>query len=140
MKFIRTVKVKHVLTEKKKQEIISDFEEEVTQLNRELEQLEFQLHKATKDLQAREQQNVRARYKAEMRKRKDKLETVSFRVQQLQKLETGSELDAGTADMILDIDIGDPWPDDTDSVEVIVKDGRVQEFKESRTSDDDNLV
>ncbi len=140
MKLLRTVTIKHIVTEEKKAEIIAEFEAEITQSERELEQLTFQLHKATKDIANKhEQLALRARYKEEMKQREEKLRTISFKVQQLHKLELGSEISAGTADSIVEVEVGDHWPDLDQKTELIIKNGIVHEIRESR-SENDELV
>lgn len=140
MKLIRTVIIKHIVTEEKKATLITEFETEIMQCERELEQLVFQLHKATKDIPNKhEQLTLRARYKEEIKKREERLQTISFKVQQLNKLELGSEIGAGTAESIVDIEVGDTWPDLDQRTEVIIKNGIVHEIRESR-SEHDELV
>ncbi len=137
MKIVRTAVVKHVMTEAKKAQIILEFQGEMDRCRRELEQLEFQLHKATKDMTNRhEQQKIRQKYRQEIRQREERLETISFKVQQLHKLELGSEIRDGTTDIVLDLNIGDRWYDQENQLEIIIKDGRVHEIRESGNQND----
>ncbi len=137
MKLLRTVIIKEVVTEEKKAEMIAEFELEIKQCERELEQLTFQLYKATKDVQNKhEQHSLRTRYTEEINKRREKLETFKFKVQQLHKLEIGSEIRSGTADTIVEVNVGDPWPRLMEQTEVIIKDGIVYEIRESRNQNE----
>ncbi|MCM3713169.1 YlqD family protein [Halalkalibacter oceani] len=131
MKILRTVVVKQVVTEAKKQSIVQEFKSEILQCERELEQLTFHLHKATKDVASKhEQQTLRARYKEEIKQRKEKLAELSFKVDQLSKLEIGTELREGTVETIVEIKEGDPWP--APETEIVVKDGVVEQIRRKK--------
>lgn len=133
MKLLRTVIIKHVLTEEKKAAMIAEFEAEFSQCERELEQLTFQLHKAIKDLPSKHEQHaLRARYKEEIKQREEKQRTISFKLQQLQILKLGSELNTGTAESIVEVEVGDPWPNPDQKTEVVIKNGMIHEIRESR--------
>lgn len=133
MKLLRTVAVKQVLTEKKKSDMLREFEEDIAQAERELEQLKFQLHKTIKDINGKQEKRLyRERFNKEIGLREDRLNTISFKVQQLQKIVIGTELNEGTVDAIIEVEVGDPWPSDTNGIEIVVKDGIIHEFRESR--------
>ncbi|WP_088105070.1 YlqD family protein [Halalkalibacter urbisdiaboli] len=133
MKLLRTVAVKHMLTEKKKANMLKEFEKDVIQVERELEQLKFQLHKAIRDVEGNEERRLlRERFNQEIALRQEKLAAVDFKIQQLQKLEIGTELNEGTVDAIVDVRVGDPWPDQSNEIEIIIKDGIIHEFREGR--------
>jgi hypothetical protein len=133
MKFLRTVTVKHVLTEEKKATMLKDFEQDISQIERELEQLKFQVLKATKELgNKQEQLLLRNRFKKEIEFREERLKSAAFKVQQLHKLEIGGEISEGTVDAIIEVEIGDLWPEQRGCLEMIVKNGIVHEFRESR--------
>ncbi|KMK77355.1 YlqD family protein [Alkalihalobacillus pseudalcaliphilus] len=133
MKIIRKATVKHVLTASKKETLLANILEDEQSCKRELEQLEFQLHKALKDVnQKHDQAVVRKRYKKELDKRKERLHALHFKKQQLQKLEIGSEIRSGSIDTLIEFEVGDRWLDENEELEVIIKDGIIAEFRESR--------
>ncbi|WP_413380072.1 YlqD family protein [Alkalihalobacillus sp. 1P02AB] len=137
IQFIRKATVKHMLTERKKGELLQGLKEELIGCQRELEQLEFQLHKSLKDSgNKHDQTSIRKRYKKEMDKRKERLYALNFKEQQLHKLELGSEIRAGTVDTLMEYEIGDNWCEDETALEVIIKDGKIVEFRESRSEDE----
>ncbi|NEU29398.1 hypothetical protein GN156_01170 [bacterium LRH843] len=135
MKLLRTVIIKDVVTEEMKQELTAEYELEVNQCEREIEQLTFQLHKAVK-LNKHDEIQLRARYNKEITKRKEKREAALFKVQQLNKLELGSLIHSGTAESIIEIKIGDPWPKANEKTEIIINNGIIQDIRESRNEDD----
>ncbi|WP_227935787.1 YlqD family protein [Alkalihalobacillus deserti] len=136
MRLIRPVIVKHIVTEKKKSQIIQDFKEDWIQTKREIEQLTFQLHKALRNANECDQEKVHVRYNKDIQSREEKLKNISFQIDQMQKLEMGIEIQEGKVDSIIDVDIGDSWPNINQAAEIIIKDGIIIEIRESRNNDD----
>lgn len=137
MKLLQSIIIKEVVTAEKKEEMINEFELEIKQCERELEQLTFQLYKATKDVPNKnEQHQLRARYTEEINKRKEKLQTFRFKVQQLHKLELGTEIRSGSAERIIEVEVGDSWPNLTEQAEIIIQNGIIHEIREGRNGHD----
>ncbi|BAB06200.1 YlqD family protein [Halalkalibacterium halodurans] len=138
MKILRTVQVKEVLTEKKKQELLEGFRAEEVQIENELKQLSFQLRKALRQYQGnleRERQ-LKETYRQEMNQREERLKTVAFKRHQMEKLPLGSELKAGTVESICEVQEGDRWEQLMTEPEIIVKDGVIHEVREGRKRDE----
>ncbi|MDT8859051.1 YlqD family protein [Alkalihalobacillus sp. MEB130] len=137
MKIIRNVIVKQVLTSKKRATILKKLEEEAQKYNREIKQLTFLLHKAIRDSGSKhEEEEIRARYMKDIKQREASLESVTFQIQQMDKLELGTEILEGTVESFIEIHEGDRWPGIESRQEIVVKDGIVQEIRESRNDDD----
>ncbi|WP_332690217.1 YlqD family protein [Halalkalibacter lacteus] len=137
MKLIRNVVIKQVLTKEKKASIIQRYEEELIQYKREIDQLNFHLHRATRDRGTKhEQQQLRARYNKDIKKREDNIQALSFKIQQINQLKVGTEIREGTAESIIDINEGDKWPDLDCMPEIIIKNGIIQKIREGRNEDD----
>ena len=135
MKLLRTVVIKEIVTKRKKDELISEYGKKLKQCERELEQLSFQLYKATRGVESKHKREmIRSRFTEEMNKRKEKLDLLKFKIQQIEKLELGSEIRAGTAERIVEVYVGDPWPEREE--EIIIKDGIINEIRESRRRDE----
>lgn len=135
MQFLQTVAIKQVFTELKKETLAKGLHEEIEQVQREMDQLHFQLQKAIKGSSSKEFQ-VRKRYEQEINKRTEKRKSIEFKLQQLQKLEMGTEIADGYAQAIVELKIGDTWPDQGQELEMVVRDGTIEQFRESRRSDD----
>ena len=135
MQFLQTVAIKQVFTELKKETLAKGLHEEIEQVQREMDQLHFQLQKAIKGSSSKEFQ-VRKRYEQEINKRTEKRKSIEFKLQQLQKLEMGTEIADGYAQAIVELNIGDTWPDQGQELEMVVRDGTIEQFRESRRSDD----
>ncbi|MGN7310388.1 YlqD family protein [Alkalicoccobacillus gibsonii] len=137
MQFLQTVSIKQVLTEIKKDTLTNELYAEQEQLTREIEQFHFQMHKSIKKTDSTSQEyQLRKRYEQEMNKRIEKKKGIEFRLQQLERLPIGSEITSGQAQAIVELNVGDPWPDTEQPLEVVVKDGIIEQFRESRNSDD----
>jgi len=136
MRLIRPVVVKHIVTEKKKIEIIEQFKKDLVQTKREIDQLSFQLHKALHKNNKSDQSKISDRYHRDIRAREEKLKNISFQIEQMNQLEEGMELQEGTVESIIDVKVGDRWPSINQVAEMIIKDGIIQEIRESRNEDD----
>ncbi|WP_100404504.1 YlqD family protein [Bacillus solitudinis] len=136
MKLLRKVTVKQILTEAKKKTLLKQFDLEVIQIEREIEQMKFQLHKALKDVTEKsEKVMVRTRFQQEIENREEQLKSLAFKIQQLHKLEIGTEMNEGTVESISEVQVGDRWSE-SGRTEIIIKDGFIHEFRESRNEDD----
>lgn len=134
MKIIRNVIVKQILTENRKQELMNQLLFEKQQLQKELEQLKFQLHKKLKTTPNKERSlnATRTSFQKEMNKREEKIAAVDFKMHQLNKLEIGTELKDGTVQTIEEIHVGDDWEMIQQPAEIIIKDGKIHEIRKGR--------
>ena len=129
MRIKRKAIVKHVLTNELREKMWNDLESEKERLEREYEQLRFQMHKQWKTGEStRRKEEVKRRFEKELEKRQEKVKQVIFQQSQLEQLELGSLLTTGKIDILEEIQPGDPWP--LKEKEVIVKDGKIQEIIE----------
>ncbi|WP_017727284.1 YlqD family protein [Halalkalibacterium ligniniphilum] len=138
MNIIRTIVVKQVLTEQKKATLHKQFEGEKVQLEKEIQQLKFQFHKTTKGHNGNQenQRQIRNSYQKEIKKREEQLKALSFKIQQLHKLELGSEIRDGTVQSVVEVNVGDVWDERMHETELIIKDGIVHEIREGRKHDE----
>ncbi|GAE24225.1 hypothetical protein JCM9140_137 [Halalkalibacter wakoensis JCM 9140] len=137
MKLLRDVVIKQVLTKKRKAKMIQELQGKLQQVNREIEQLKFHLHKATKESgNKHDQQEIRARYMKDIKNREAKASSILFKVKQMETLTEGIELSEGTVSSIIEVRKGDPWPEMHQPAEIVVKDGIIEEIRESRNVDE----
>lgn len=132
MKIIKKVVVKHVLTENRKQWMLDDFHKQKEQALKEIKQLEFQLHKKLKASKDNfEYQNaLKASFNKEIKERNDKAKLIDFQIDQLNKLEIGTEIKAQTIETLSDLNVGDDWNMVLNNPEIIIRDGIVVEIRE----------
>lgn len=138
MEVIKKVTVKQILTDKSKTKLKEQFLSRQYQLNREIQQLEFVLHKKIKENKnnLKYQTSLKESFGREMLKRKDRLRQLEFKLGQLDELELGSELREGTIQMIEKIAEGDNWEEIMKGTEIVIKDGIVHEIRQGGLADD----
>ncbi|MFK2824972.1 YlqD family protein [Bacillus sp. B190/17] len=126
MQILRTVIVKQILTETMKQSLFSSYQDKKRQLEKEYEQLRFELKKAERLQQNSRQQTV-SFYEKEMKQRLQKIKNVDFQQSQLELLPLGSELKEKELQTLVDINVGDQWEEAEKTI--VIKDGIVIEIR-----------
>ncbi|UTR04794.1 YlqD family protein [Alkalihalobacillus sp. LMS6] len=135
MKCIRKASVKHVLTEKKRQELAQSFQEEQAQYEKEVKQLEFQLQRAQKKASAQTAPSLKERFDSEIKKRQEKLQSIQFKSEQLHHLADGTEVFVEYTDVLIDVAVGEKWVSAQAPLTIVVKDGMIHEIRESENKD-----
>ncbi|MBU9720293.1 MULTISPECIES: YlqD family protein [Bacillaceae] len=138
MEIIKKVVVKQILTEKSKTRLKEQFLSRQYQLNKEIQQLEFVLHKKLKANKnnLNYQTSLKDSFKREMGRRKDRLRQLELKLGQLDELELGSEVREGTIQMIEQVEEGDNWEEIMKGTEIVIKDGVVYEIRQGGMEDD----
>ncbi|MEK4030219.1 YlqD family protein [Pseudobacillus sp. FSL P4-0506] len=126
MQVLRTVIVKQVLTETLKQSLLSSYQDKKSQLEKEYEQLRFELKKTERQQKGVGQQST-AFFQKEMKQRQQKIENINFQQSQLELLPLGSELKEKEMQTLVDVKIGDRW-EETEKT-IVIKDGIVVEIR-----------
>lgn len=126
LQIIQRVTVMQVLTEQSKKKLLDGFEEKKDTLERECNQLYFQLRKHEKENLS---QTITTQFKKEIEKRQDKIKMIDFQLSQVNTLPLGSEIKEKEMDAITAITVGDPWNDEILSKTIVVKDGTVIEIR-----------
>ncbi|ALC84113.1 MULTISPECIES: YlqD family protein [Bacillus] len=126
MQIIQRVTVMQVLTEQSKKKLLDGFEDKKNTLERECNQLYFQLRKHEKENLS---QTITAQFKKEIEKRQDKIKMIDFQLSQVNTLPLGSEIKEKEMDAITTISVGDSWNDEILSKTIVVKNGTVIEIR-----------
>jgi septin family protein len=129
MKLLQTVVVKQVLTEKSKAELYEKYHSKKLQLQKECEQLRFELKKLEKTKKFQPTSLIN-HFDKEMQARKEKIKLVDFQIEQLHILPLGSELKERELQALVDINVGDQWDEFLAGSTIIIKDGMVAEIRE----------
>jgi predicted transcriptional regulator len=127
MKILQSVVVKQVLTENSKKELLNNFESNLYRLRKECEQLQFEQKKLEKNSKLL-MKDIRSQFENELKKRNEKMNMISFQIDQLNHLELGSEIKEKEVQAIIDVQVGDCW-DNINQAEIVIKDGIVQEIR-----------
>ncbi|WP_243289898.1 YlqD family protein [Bacillus sp. FJAT-47783] len=123
MKILHQVTVKQILTETSKEKLMQQFTRQKDQLQRECDQLYFQLKKVKAN------HLLTSQYRKEIERRKEKIKTTEFQIEQLHILPLGSELKEKELNGIIDINIGDNWEELMKEKTIVIKDGIVLEIR-----------
>ncbi|MEH7122881.1 YlqD family protein [Bacillus sp. JJ1532] len=128
MKIIQSVVVKQVLTENSKSELLNKYHSNKLQLQKECDQLRFEMKKQEKSKKFNAA-NLKKQFEKEIQTRKEKIKLLDFQIEQLHILPLGSELKEKEVNAIIDIEIGDRWEDIQSGKTIIIKDGIVQDIR-----------
>ncbi len=128
MKILQNVIVKQVLTEKSKLELLDQFNSKKAVLQKECDQLRFELKKLEKTKKF-QPVSLKTHFEKEIDVRKEKIKLLDFQIQQLDILPYGSELKEREVQAIVDVERGQNWEEIVQTKTIIVKDGVVDEFK-----------
>lgn len=122
--------MKQVLTDISKTELFNAFSEEKKRYEMECEQLDFERRKALKHNHKKNNPLITMRFNEEIQRRKEKVRTLDFQIEQLKLLPLGTEVVEKEIEMVSQIQIGDEWSHVVKPAEIVVKDGIVIEIRE----------
>src|SRR3954471_20898257 len=108
MKLLQSVVVKQVLTEKSKGELQEKYHTNILQLQKECDQLHFEMKKLEKSKKFH-QSNLTKQFEKEIHVRIEKIKLIEFQLEQLHILPLESELKEKEVQALVDIQIGDRW-------------------------------
>ncbi|MFJ7677722.1 YlqD family protein [Peribacillus sp. NPDC046944] len=128
MKILQNVIVNQVLTESSKNQLLDKYKSKRLQLQKESEQLRFELKKLekTRNLQPA---SLRSHFEKEINQRQEKIKLLEFQMEQLEILPIGSELKEREVQSIIDVEIGADWDDLMTTKTIVIKDGIVSEIR-----------
>ncbi|MFJ7638617.1 YlqD family protein [Peribacillus sp. NPDC097264] len=128
MKILQNVIVNQVLTESSKNQLLDKYKSKRLQLQKESEQLRFELKKLekTRNLQPA---SLRSHFEKEINQRQEKIKLLEFQMEQLEILPIGSELKEREVQSIIDVEIGEDWDDLMTTKTIVIKDGIVSEIR-----------
>ncbi|MDX8046914.1 YlqD family protein [Gracilibacillus sp. S3-1-1] len=122
MRIIKKIPVKKVVTEQSKEQLREEYQFKIFKLEQECEQLKFEQKKLEQQSDANKAE-IAAKFKKEMSNRHDHIKWYKYKLEQLEILPIGSELNDGEVEAVLEIEEGMRWDDITNQKSIIVKDG-----------------
>ena len=128
MKIIKSVAVKQVLTGNSKQSMLKKFRSQIFQMQKECEQLRFELRRHEKERKF-DNGTLRLKFEEEINRRQEKNKLLDYQIEQLELLPIGSELNDGEVQTVLEVEIGDNWEKVSAESEIVVKDGMIDEIR-----------
>ena len=128
MKILQTVAVKQILTEASKQKLLDQYMAGRLQLQKECDQLQFELKRLekTKKFQTNSLKN---QFDKEIQIRKEKEKLLEFQIEQLHMLPLGSELKEKEVQATVELKVGDRWEERIGQPAIIIKDGIITEIR-----------
>lgn len=129
MKLLQTVVIKQVLTEESKAELFEKYHSKKLQLQKECDQLRFELKKLEKTKKFQTTGLIK-HFDKEIQSRKEKIKLADFQIEQLHNLPLGSELKEREVQAVVDVKVGDNWDEFLTGSTIIIKDGVVAEIRE----------
>ncbi|HLR07904.1 MAG TPA: YlqD family protein [Bacillota bacterium] len=124
MQIIKKVPIKQVVTEKSKAKMHDNFNRHKRQLEQECQQLRFEQRKL-QNKPGVAKQDVARRFQQEINQRKEKIELIDFKIEQLELLENGSEIVEREVDALVEVRVGQQWDELIKETAIVVKDGVV---------------
>jgi hypothetical protein len=128
MKIIRKILVKQVLTEDSKLKIENQFLKHKVQLEQECQQLQFEQRKL-QNKKGISKEDLTKRFQTEIAKRRDKMKSIDFQLEQLHILPLGSEITEDEVESLVEVTEGLNWDELMKDKAIIIKDGVVVRIK-----------
>lgn len=128
MKILQNVMVTQVLTESSKNELLDKYKSKRLQLQKESEQLRFELKKLekTRNMQP---STLKSHFEKEINHRQEKIKLLEFQMEQLEILPVGSELKEREVQSLVDVQVGANWEELMKTRTIVIKDGVVSEIR-----------
>ncbi|WP_232697003.1 YlqD family protein [Brevibacillus daliensis] len=129
----RAIHVIIILTEKTKETLREEYLNKAQLVHMQMEQWLFQRKKLLAEAEKRSADGLRLvqeHLEKEEQGLRDKLSTLQFQLEQLDKLPEGSELHYQTLKSFVPVQVGDVWKERVGEAEIVIKDGIVVEIRQ----------
>ena len=128
MQLIQTVVVKQILTENSKQKLFVQYNTRRLQLQKECDQLQFELKRLEKT-KTFSPGALKKHFEKEIQMRREKEKLLEFQIEQLHMLPLGSELKEKEVQALVEINVGDVWNERVGQPTIIIKDGIIKDIR-----------
>ena len=128
----RTVQVKLIITEVSRAALIDQYSQRLRLQRKEWEQWQFQSKKLLTEAKKKSADTyalAQEKIAQEERRRKEKIDHLTYTLQQVENLPEGSEIDYQTVQSPVTIQDGDVWDEKMSGTEIMIKDGLVHEIR-----------
>jgi hypothetical protein len=129
----RSIGVQVIVTEEFKQELKQELQEAAEETQRRIDRMEFHSRRVLADLQAADlTQAMTARRQIETEKRRHESlkQDLTRQIEEVEKLDLGSEYPRGTIEGVVELSEGDNLFEKLTGSQIVVKDGLVVEVRE----------
>ncbi|MBM7598619.1 hypothetical protein JOC34_000976 [Virgibacillus halotolerans] len=121
MKIMRKVLIKQIVTEKSKTKLKNKFNQSQMRLEQECQQLLFEQRKLQNKTGVSKQE-ISQRFQQEINKRKEKINLIDFKLEQLDILEIGSEMIEKEVEALVEVEVGSHWNEMVNEKAIVIKD------------------
>ncbi|MGM9924157.1 MAG: YlqD family protein [Bacillus sp. (in: firmicutes)] len=128
MKILQTITVNQVLTTASKNQLLEKYKSQYTQLQKEIDQLKFEMKKLEKTKKV-QPMTLRKHFEKEISHRAEKIKLLDFQMEQLDILPIGSELKERDVEALIDVEVGSDWDELMKTKIIVVTDGKVTEIR-----------
>lgn len=124
MEIVKKILIKQIITEKSKENIRSNFQEQKMRLEQECQQLLFEKRKL-QNKPGVPKQEIAHRFQDEIDRRKEDIKLIDFKEEQLELLDVGSEIVEGEVEALVEVSVGADWDEVLRTQAIVVKDNIV---------------
>lgn len=121
MRIVKKTLVKQIITEKSKEKIRANFQEQKMRLEQECQQLLFEKRKL-QNKPGIPKQEVAHRFEEQINKRKEEIKLIEFKEEQLELLDIGSEIVEGEVESLVEVSVGENWEALMENEAIVIKD------------------
>ncbi|TFJ94642.1 YlqD family protein [Lentibacillus salicampi] len=129
MQIIKKVLIKQTVTEQSKEKLRNSFNDHKMRLEQECQQLRFEQRKL-ENKRSMSKQELSQRFHQEIKNRKEKIKLADFKIEQLDILETGSEITEKEVEALVEVKEGTHWNNIMEESAIVIKDGVVVRIDE----------
>ncbi|KKE78349.1 YlqD family protein [Oceanobacillus caeni] len=122
MKIIKKVLVKQIVTEKSRKKLLNQFNKQKMRLEQECQQLLFE-KKKLQNKPGVSKQDVTRRFQNEITKRREKMDLIDFKIEQMEMLELGVEIVEDEVEALVEVTKGMNWEEIMSEQSIVIKDG-----------------
>lgn len=130
----RSIGIQVIVTEKFKEELQQELQDAADETQRRVDRMEFQSRRFLADLQSADltqAMNARRQIEAEKRRHEGLKQDILRQLAEADKLDLGSEYPRGTMEGFVEVAEGDDLLKKLTESQIVIKDGVVQEIRES---------
>lgn len=121
MKIMQKVMIKQIVTEKSKDKLEHNFHDHKMRLEQECQQLLFEQRKL-QNKSGVSRQEIASRFQQEIKKRKEKIKLLDFKLEQLAMLQIGSEIIESEVEALVEVAEGMGWNEIMKEKAIVIKD------------------
>ncbi len=129
MKIVKKILIKQIITEKSKEKIRTNFHEQKMRLEQECQQLLFEKRKL-QNKPGISKQEIDYRFQDEINKRKEGIQLIDFKEEQLELLDIGSEIIEGEVESLVEVRVGEDWEKVMSAQAIVIQDNVVVRIDE----------